>query len=302
MLIVIAVGGNALLQPGEPLLVECLIRNSQQATKLLAEIAKQHEIVVVHGNGPQIGILALQAQAYSAIPAYPFDILNAETQGMIGYLLQQGLVNALAEKSVVTLITQAVIDNNDPHLYEPSKPIGPFYDDNILQQIKCTYPRWQIQRYQQGWRRIVASPCPIDIIELPIIKTLVHQKTIVIAGGGGGIPCVQGENHQYQGIEAVIDKDLTASLIAQRLQADRFIVLTNVDAVYQQWRTKQRYAIETITPEKLTALPFEAGTMQPKIMAACEFVNATKQVASIGALSQLTQVLQCQSGTHVVPD
>lgn len=299
MLIVLALGGNALLQPHETLAAENLIKNSRDAVEQLAKIANLHQLVIVHGNGPQIGLLALQAEAYQDVPSYPFDILNAESQGMIGYILQQALKNELPKRNITTLLTQVLVNPNDNAFLFPSKPIGPFYTKTQYQQITIQHPYWQFQKNQQGFRRIIASPKPQFIIELNTIQDLLQHNHIVISGGGGGIPCILKKG-KIEGIEAVIDKDLTASLLACALHADRLIILTNVDAVYKNWGSSKPEALGTVALNQLQELSFESGSMQPKVEAACNFVVKTYHKASIGHLNNLEDIMQGKIGTHIV--
>lgn len=299
MLIVIALGGNALLQPNEILSANNLINNANLAAKQIAKLAEKHQLVIVHGNGPQVGLLALQNESYKAIPQYPFDILNAESQGMIGYVLQQSLKNALPNRNITTLLTQVLVNANDLAFTAPSKPIGPFYTTEQYQELVKQSSPWHFQETRQGFRRIVPSPEPQTIVELSAIKDLLAQHNIVIAGGGGGIPCIQHAKG-IKGIEAVIDKDLTASLLACAINADQLIILTNVDAVYQDWHTTRSNPITTISDNALSTLSFEAGSMQPKIKAACQFVNKTQHKAMIGALGDLVEIFENKKGTHII--
>lgn len=301
MSIVIALGGNALLKRDEPLEAKRLRENSLRAAKNIAKVANLNEVVIVHGNGPQIGLLALQAEAYKGVPAYPFDILGAESQGMIGYILQQALNYYLPLQSIVTLITQVIVDQNDPAFKQPSKPIGLVYKEAELINLKQRYPNWQLQLDGKGFRRVVPSPKPQEIYELAAIHSLQQQHVLVIAGGGGGIPCIKGENQRLTGVEAVIDKDLTASLLAQKLKAELFIILTDVDAVYKNWGTPKAHPIQEMTPQQLMQLEFAKGSMQPKVEAACQFVQATNKLAVIGHVDQLENIRNKKSGTLIHP-
>lgn len=299
MLIVIAVGGNALLQPNEPLIAENLLKNVAIAAEKIAKIANEHQIVLVHGNGPQVGLLALQSESYRAVSAYPFNILIAESQGMIGYVLQQALRNALPNRDVVTVLTQVIVDVNDKAFLSPTKPIGSFYNKNEAQELKNKFPHWHFQETAQGFRRVVASPQPKTIVELNVVGELLQKNNIVIAGGGGGIPCIYQEE-KIKGIEAVIDKDLTASLLARLLQADRLIILTNVAGAYENWGKDNARLIEKITVDQLSTLFFEKGSMQPKIEAACHFVKFTKKEAFIGHFGDLESIVKNKAGTRIV--
>jgi len=298
MLYVIALGGNALLQRGQALEAENLYKNALEATTHIAKLAKNHGIVIVHGNGPQIGLLALQSAAYTKVKPYPFDILGAESQGMIGYVLQQGLKNALPERNTVTLLTQVLVDQDDKAFQYPSKPIGPTYSAEESQQLQLEHPEWCFKPDGKYFRRVVPSPKPQAIEELTLIQTLLGKHTIVIAAGGGGIPCIK-KNNQLVGVEAVIDKDMTASLLAQTLQADGFIILTDVDGVYDDWDTNHQKLIPKISVDELNQREFAAGSMQPKITAACSFTTNTKRPAMIGNLSKLDEIIAGASGTMI---
>ncbi len=296
MLFVIAIGGNALLQRDQPLEAKLLERNIKKASYLLGEFSKKHDVVIVHGNGPQIGLLALQTEAYKKVKPYPLDILGAETQGMIGYLLQQQIQNH-AEKKTITLLTQVLIDPNDIAFKKPSKFIGPVYDQEIATKLHQQH-QWLFKADNEYLRRVVASPKPQKIIEIAAIKTLLRENHIVIAGGGGGIPCIEN-NSVLQGVEAVVDKDLTAMTLARQLHADHLVILTDVEYVYRDWGTPQQSAIKKSTITDIQQLTFPKGSMQPKISAAIEFTYATKQSSYIGNLFKLPEILSSKSGTQI---
>lgn len=298
MKIVIALGGNALLQRGEALSAVNLIKNTQLAAQRIAPITAENDIVIVHGNGPQVGLLALEAEAYKAIAPYPFDILVAESQGMIGYVLQQQLDNRLKRsKKVTTVLTQVIVNANDPAFAQPTKFIGPVYNEAQAKTLAQQHG-WQVKADGKYFRRVVASPKPQKIVELATIKKLLIAHHVVIAVGGGGIACIEKAT-QLKGVAAVIDKDLSASLLAIALHADRFIILTDIDAVYQHWQRPQQQKITQISATALAKWSFAVGSMQPKVTAACEFVQKTKRPASIGKLDQLPQILQRQQGTLI---
>ena len=299
MLIVIALGGNALLQRGEPLEAELQRKNVKKTASAIAELAKDHHVVICHGNGPQVGLLALQNEAYNKVHPYPLDILDAESQGMIGYLIQQEVDNNISHKSVATLLTQVVVSSKDPAFNDPSKPIGPVYDK--VQADKIAAERgWKMAPDGKYFRRVVPSPQPQDIVELSTIKTLLNTGLVVICGGGGGIPVIR-ENGILKGIEAVIDKDNTASLIAEKLNADSLLILTDVEAAYTDWGTPNQKAIKSVTPEILRKMDsdFARGSMGPKIHATCRFVEKTKKPAAIGRLSDIKKVLHGEAGTRI---
>ncbi|MCH9770627.1 MAG: carbamate kinase [Gammaproteobacteria bacterium] len=297
MLIVIALGGNALLQRGQPLEANLLRENVVKAATEIAKVAEHHEVVIVHGNGPQVGLLALQADAYKKVHPYPLDILDAESQGMIGYLLQQEIGNHTQTKSAVTLLTQVLVDAKDSAFSAPTKFIGPVYNETEAKTIKQQHA-WILKADGKYLRRVVASPKPQHICELEIIDLLLKDN-VVIAGGGGGIPCIKEANHHLKGVEAVIDKDLTASLMAIQLKADAFVILTDVDAVYENWNQPSAKPIQQITADEINQQSFPAGSMQPKITAVCEFTNATGYSSMIGNLNQLQDILAGKAGTKI---
>ncbi|WP_423062582.1 carbamate kinase [Candidiatus Paracoxiella cheracis] len=298
MLLVIALGGNALLQRGEPLESDLLRKNVKVAATVIAKAAEEHDIVIAHGNGPQVGLLALQADAYKKVHPYPLDILDAESQGMIGYLLQQEIGNYLQSKSVATLLTQVLVDAKDPAFQSPSKPIGPVYTESQAKAIQQAHD-WILKPDGQYFRRVVPSPKPQHIYELDAIKLLLQANTMVIAGGGGGIPCIKTGDKQLKGVEAVIDKDLTASLLARQLKAESLVILTDVDAVYENWGTSAAKAIHNISSKTLRQYQFAAGSMGPKVEAACQFVDATLRPVMIGKLSDLNEILKGKGGTLI---
>ena len=300
MLIVCALGGNALLRRGEPAEAVVQQRNVALAVDALAELARAHDVVVTHGNGPQVGLLALQGEAYGGVRPYPLDVLGAESEGMIGYLLEQGLRNQLPEREIVTLLTQVVVDPADPAFQRPEKPIGPLYSE--LQARRLARERgWAVARDGPAWRRVVPSPEPQAILELGAIRLLVDAGVLVVCTGGGGIPVVLGADGSLRGVEAVIDKDLSAALLARLLSADYLLMLTDVAAVERDWRTPAAQRIGHATPAELRALTFAPGSMGPKVEAACRFVEATGGTAGIGALEDAVAVPRGDAGTLVVP-
>ena len=299
MRIVIALGGNALLRRGEPLTADNQRRNIRTAAEALAPIAREHELVISHGNGPQVGLLALQNAAYKADETYPLDILDAETEGMIGYLIEQELSNLLpADSHCATLLTQIEVDPNDPAFTHPTKPIGPVYDEHEAQRL-ASNRGWSIAPDGDRYRRVVPSPRPRRILELGIIELLISQGIVVICTGGGGIPTVFRGDGTLIGVEAVIDKDLASSLLAQELKADVFLMLTDVDAVYSDWGKPGARPIRRLSAQAIKEFSFEPGTMAPKVEAAIEFVEKTGGLAGIGALKDAEAIINGDAGTII---
>ena len=302
MKIIVALGGNALLKRGQALSSDHQLENIRIAARQLARVAAQHDIVLTHGNGPQVGLLALQGDAYAAInpevPTYPLDTLGAQTQGMLGYLLEQELAQHLRPgHTVATLITRVEVDLNDPAFAHPSKPIGPLYSREAAQALAETYG-WQVapdaSSHPALWRRVVASPAPQRVLNLESIRQLLQQRTVVIAAGGGGITVAGGV-----GVEAVIDKDLCAALLARELQADCLVIATDVDAVYMEWGTPQQKALGHVSAQFLQKQAFAEGSMGPKVQAACDFVLRTGKSCHIGALADIEAMLAGTAGTTV---
>ena len=299
MRIVAALGGNALLRRGEALTAENQRRNIRIAAVALAPIALEHELVISHGNGPQVGLLALQGAAYNVDEIFPLDVLDAETEGMIGYMIEQELINLLpVDRSCATLLTQIEVDPEDQAFRHPSKPIGPVYSkaeaNNLAKQRG-----WHIAQDGDNFRRVVASPRPKRILELGIIGMLVQQGVLVICAGGGGIPVILRKDGSLIGIEAVIDKDLASALLARQLKADVFLMLTDVDAVYKDWSKPQQRAIRRISPQAIQHYAFAAGSMEPKIKAACEFVEQSGGIVGIGRLQDANAILAGEAGTLI---
>jgi carbamate kinase len=298
MRVVIALGGNALLRRGEAPEIETQRRNVRIAVEAIAPIARQHEIIITHGNGPQIGLLALQAAAYGAVRPYPLDLLGAESEGMIGYLLNLALANVLADREIATLLTQVEVDPADPAFSAPTKPIGPVYSNAEVQRLGAEIS-WPMVRDGEGWRRAVPSPAPRRIREINTIKLLLHAGVIVICAGGGGIPVAVDNAGEVRGVEAVVDKDLAAALLAEAVDADFLLLLTDVPAVWTRWPMTEGTPIGPTTPAQLGGLKFSAGSMGPKVEAACRFVENTGRRAGIGAIDQAEAILQGKAGTIV---
>jgi carbamate kinase len=300
MLIVAALGGNALLRRGESPDAEVAQRNMKVAAGVLGQIACEHQLVVTHGNGPQIGLLALQSEAFRDVRTYPLDVLGAESEGMIGYLLERELGNELGERPVATLITQTVVDALDPAFQRPTKPIGPVYDADRAQALARERGWTVAPDGKRSWRRVVASPSPRSIVELPTIRLLLEHGVVVVCAGGGGIPVVVDSTGARHGVEAVVDKDLASALLARQLSADLLLLLTDVPAVELGWGTPEARPLRTVTPTELQQYQFAAGSMAPKIEAASSFVRSTRKRASIGALADAMAIVEGTAGTTVV--
>ena len=302
MLVVAALGGNALLQRGEPLTAQVQRDNVKVAARALAEIVRAgHQLVITHGNGPQVGLLALQEEAYNPAESFPLDVLGAQTAGMIGYLIEQELENALQHSCpVVSVLTQVVVDAKDPAFAKPTKFIGPVYSHEEA-QLRAEQAGWQIAADGDKWRRVVASPKPLDIPDLQVIRLLVDSNVVVVCNGGGGIPVVRYADNSLLGIEAVIDKDASSALLAKQLGADALLLLTDVEAVYQGFGTPEARPLRELSVAESYALNLPAGSMGPKINAACSFTESGG-FSGIGRLSDALALLSGQAGTHIVAE
>jgi len=304
MLVVTALGGNALLRRGQALTAENQRENVVIAARALAPIALEHQLVVSHGNGPQVGLLALQGAAYTKVETYPFDVLGAETEGMIGYMIEQELGNLLPfERPLATLLTMVEVDPADPAFKNPTKFIGPIYTREDADRIAAE-KGWTFKADGDSFRRVVPSPVPKRIFELRPIRWLLDQNTVVIAAGGGGIPTMYepGRERRLVGVECVIDKDLATELLARELGADLLAILTDVDSIYVDWGKPEARAIRRASPEALAGLSFPAGSMGPKVEAACRFARATGKRACIGSLKDLSGMIAGTAGTTVTLD
>jgi carbamate kinase len=307
MRIVIALGGNAILQRGQPMTAENQRANIRVAAECIAAIAPGNEIVIAHGNGPQVGLLALQAAAYHelahGVASYPLDVLGAQTEAMIGYVIEQELGNLLpVEQSLATLLTMIEVDRDDPAFSHPTKPIGPVYDFETAERLKAA-SGWAIAPDGDKFRRVVPSPKPKRIFEIQSIRNLVEAGTIVICAGGGGIPTMYDHSGRLHGVEAVIDKDIASALLAEQLDADLLVIATDVDGVYANWGTANQTKLGHVTPAELACLEPElpAGSMGPKVEAACRFARTTGNEAVIGSLADITAIVQGTAGTRVSP-
>ena len=303
MRIVVALGGNALLKRGEPMTAEAQHTNVQIAAVALADLARDHQIIVAHGNGPQVGLMALRSNAYAPDKPWPLDILGAETEGMIGYLIEQELMNALPKGTdCATLLTRVEVDPKDPAFDQPTKPIGPVYTPEEAKRVRDAHQWSMVEEAEGSLRRVVPSPQPIAILGITPIRLLVEAGVCVICAGGGGIPVVRGSDGKMEGIEAVIDKDRTSALLAQALNADALLMLTDVEAVFRDWGGPDQSAIDQITPDALDKIDFPAGSMGPKIAAACDFVRAGGTMAGIGRLQDARAIVEASAGTLVQED
>ena len=302
MRLVIALGGNALLRRGQPLTANNQLENIRRAAAQLARVAFNNELVLTHGNGPQVGLLALQSAAYTAVESYPLDVLGAQTDGMIGYLLEQELANLLPLRTVTTLLTRVEVDPKDPAFAKPTKPIGPVYTQDESRRVAAE-KHWTMAPDGDSFRRVVASPQPLRVLGLDPIRWLLERGALVIAAGGGGIPVVRGvDGHSLQGVEAVIDKDLCSGVLARELQADCLVIATDVAAVYVDWGKPQQRALGNVSPKTLAGMTFPAGSMGPKIEAACRFVASSGKRAVIGSLDQIEAMLSGAAGTQITTD
>lgn len=300
MRMVIALGGNALLKRGEPPEAGIQQGNIHCAAGAIAGIAARHEVILTHGNGPQVGLLALQASAYHETAPYPLDVLDAESQGMIGHLLELELRNRLPQHEIITLLTQIQVAPDDPAFRRHSKPIGPHYPESEALRLAREH-RWEMAAADGSWRRMVASPQPHRILAIATIRRLLEAGVLVICAGGGGIPVAVDPDGTLRGIEAVIDKDLAAALLARELEAGVLLLLTDVDAVYLDWGKPQSRPLHgTYAPDALRRHAFAPGSMGPKVEAACRFAEHGG-TAIIGHLEQAVELLQGKCGTRIVP-
>ena len=303
MRIVVALGGNALLKRGEPMTHDVQRANIRVAAQALAPVAQQHQLVLAHGNGPQVGLLALQASAFKEVEAYPLDVLGAQTEGMIGYMIEQELGNLLPfEVPFATILTMVEVDPNDPAFQNPTKFVGPVYEKEVADKLKAE-KGWVFKLDGAMWRRVVPSPLPKRIFEIRPVKWLLEHGTVVICAGGGGIPTMYeaGKERWLTGIEAVIDKDLASELLARELGADLFVIATDVDGVYLDWGKPEQRKIGRVTTQDLKEHPFPAGSMGPKVAAAVQFVEKTGKRAAIGSLQDIEKIVAGEAGTNVLP-
>jgi carbamate kinase len=301
MRIVIAIGGNALLERGAKPEAASQRANAARAVEALAPLAARHEVVITHGNGPQVGMLALESAADPALERpYPLDVLGAQTQGMIGYWLLQALQNALPGRQVAAIVNQTLVSAADPAFDAPTKFVGPVYDEETAKTL-AGERGWQVRADGAYWRRVVPSPAPRRVVETRIIRQLLTSGAVVVCSGGGGVPVVRNENGHLEGVEAVVDKDLATSVLAESLEADALLLLTDVPAVMHGFGTPGAEPITRATPASLRREDFPAGSMGPKVEAVCRFVELTGDMAGIGALTDAELIVAGKAGTIVTP-
>jgi carbamate kinase len=310
-LIVIALGGNALLQRGQKGTFQEQYENTKITAKKIADLIERgYKVVITHGNGPQVGATLLRhdaGQKIYGVPAFPMDVAGAETQGFIGYMIQQSLRNELKarkiDKYVVTIVTRTIVDENDPAFQNPTKPVGPFYKKEEVDELKKQFPDWVFKEDSgRGWRRVVPSPDPKLIAERYAIKTLVEAGFVVVASGGGGIPIIEKDGVAY-GVEAVIDKDLAGQRLATLVGASKFIIATDVDGAYLNYGTPNQKKLEKVSVEEMKRYyaegHFKEGSMGPKVLAAIRFVEAGGESSTIGHLYDLIDLVEGKKGTTV---
>jgi len=299
MRIVVALGGNALLQRGQELSAENQRENIRMAAAELAVVHEDHQLVIAHGNGPQVGLLALMDAHYTAVEPYPLDVLGAETVGMIGYMIEQEMGNLIPFKDhIVTVLTQVLVDPADPAFGKPTKPVGPVYNKAEAEKLQREKD-WAMAPDGEYFRRVVPSPLPQRIIEMNVIRMLVNSGVVVICAGGGGIPVAYDDDKKLFGVEAVIDKDLASSLLARGLDAEMFVMLTDVANVYTDFGTPGQKPIKAAHPDALEMLSFAAGSMGPKVLGACQFVRETGNSSVIGQLADLVKIMDGGAGTLI---
>lgn len=299
MRIVITLGGNALLRRGQPMTAEAQAENIRKASLSLKRTAARHQLTLSHGNGPQVGLLALQNDAFSrSVEPYPLSILGAESQAMVGTLLAQEMRNAVPGHPVACIITHSVVSPDDPAFDNPVKFIGPVYDKETAERLAAE-KGWIVRPDGPHYRRVVPSPRPVRIVEIEAIRRLVEAGITVICAGGGGVPVVVDGEGRLSGIEAVIDKDFCSEILASELHADMLVIATDVPGVFLNWHSPDEKHVRRASPEHLRALKFAAGSMGPKVEAACEFVEKTGRCAAIGSLNDIEALVEARAGTIV---
>ena len=298
MRIVIALGGNAMLQRGQPLEASIQRDNIRKAAEVIARVAQKHEVILTHGNGPQVGLLALQNAAYDKVSPYPLDVLGAETAGMIGYMMEQELYNQMPGAHVATLVTQTLVNNNDPAFKNPTKFVGPVYSKEEAEALAAE-KNWDVKADGEYFRRVVPSPLPSSIVEVEMVKKLSEMGALVICSGGGGVPVRKDEHGKLHGVEAVVDKDLTAALMAEQLGADALVIMTDVPAVCVNFGQPDQKEIHKASTKEIGELDFPAGSMGPKIDSCANFVENGGRFAAIGSLYDVENIVEGQAGTWI---
>ena len=314
MRVVVALGGNALQKRGEPMTVESQRENVRTACIALSPVAMEHELVISHGNGPQVGLLSLQASSYDEVSEYPFDVLGAQTEGMIGYFIEQELGNFLPiKKPIATILTMMEVDANDPAMQDPTKFVGPIYSEADAKRL-AEEKGWTVKADGDNWRRVVPSPLPQHIFEIKAVRALLAMDAVVVCTGGGGIPVMYEPEERIDGpwdhnprhlvgVEAVIDKDRSSAVLAEDLHADFLVIATDTPAVFLDWGTPEEKAIKAASPDQMDAFDFPAGSMGPKVEAACQFArNSRGSSAVIGALDDLMGIMAGEAGTRINTD
>lgn len=304
MKIVVAIGGNALARRGEAISAANLQKNVKEAMMQIAPLAIEHEVVITHGNGPQVGLLALQNLAYEAVPAYPLDILVAQTQGILGYVIETEIINCLKnQKPVASVLTTTVVSAQDPAFDHPTKFVGPVYVQEQAEELARKYG-WEIAMDGKWWRRVVASPQPLEVKQSQTVKQILDSGSVVICVGGGGVPVfLDDTNGKIIGAEAVVDKDLASAVLAKNIDADMLLLLTDADGVYTDWGTATARCLREISADDLANFGFADGSMGPKVKAASQFVaNAPGKVAVVGAIEKIPEIIAKESGTHITSD
>jgi len=302
MRVVVALGGNAVLPRGQRPDADRQIAHVAASARTLARLAARHELIITHGNGPQIGLLALQSAADPSLSRpYPLDTLGAATQGMIGYWMLQALRNALPGRQIMAMVTQTLVSAVDPAFGDPAKFVGQVYSQEEAEKLAGEHG-WTVRPDGPHWRRVVPSPAPQRVVETRLIRMMLNEQVVVICAGGGGVPVIRDEHGRLTGVEAVVDKDLTASMLAEALDCDAFLSLTDVPRVMRDFGTPRAREIAGTTPHRLRALDFPAGSMGPKVEAACRFVETTGGMAAIGRLDEAERILEGTAGTIVTPN
>lgn len=299
MRIIVALGGNAIARRGEAMTVAHQLANLRLVASRLKTVAEQHELVLTHGNGPQVGLLALQGAAYEDLAAYPLDVLGAETQGMIGYFIEIEMRHVLPpEQKITTVLTLVEVSRDDPAFEDPTKFIGPIYTQAEAQTL-ASERGWTFRLDGSAPRRVVASPVPRRIVQIDSVQQLLRANHIVICAGGGGIPMARDIDGHLSGVEAVVDKDASSAVLATAIQADAFIMATDADAVYLDWGTSEQRAIKRISAAALGEYDFAAGSMGPKVAAAISFAVTSGNRAMIGKLEDIERMLAGTAGTVI---